>query len=709
MANDRPAPTGEHPSEVTFASVGLGLLLAVIMGAANVYLGLKVGMTVAAAIPAAVMGLAILNGLMRRKSILEANIVQTAASAGESLAAGVIFTMPALVIIGVWETFDYWTTTLVAMTGGLLGALFMIPMRRVFIVNSPELKFPEGVACAEVLRAGQTREDVEQAETGAISIFLGLAVGAVFKLCESFLGLLAASVEWATFRGGRVFYFGADIAPALLGVGLIVGLSIAAQVFLGGAIGWLISVPLLSEVVTDKTAVAAGISVAQLQVPSIGVDTIGWLISVPLVTEDITGASALDVAKSVASSRVRYIGVGAMLVGGLVSIWHVRAGLVAAVRELWHQFKPQHDVASLPETERNLPTSVIALTSILTVAGVAGIYYSLLHSVGVTIVTTIIMVVMAFFFTAVASYIVGLVGGSNSPVSGMTITAVLFTGAMLLLFTRLGVLEAAGTMGKLAILGVAGVVCCAASTAGDMCNDLKTGYLVGASPRRQQAVELAAVVASALVMAPVLTVLHEGSIATMAQSGQAGGIGIDPGLSAPQATLFASLANGFFGDKPLPWNMVLIGMAIGVAIFAVDRVLHARGSEFRLHVMPVAVGMYLPFRVAVPMLIGGIARYILDRRRNSHEAPGSDAGVLVASGIIAGESLFGVLLAFFAYMGISFTGLLASTRGVKVDQVKEHGLAEMFGWSPITTDIVSITALLAVALWMYWMAARKKK
>lgn len=632
---------------LTVPAVVLGLLLSVIMGAANVYLGLKVGMTVSASIPAAVIALAILNGMMKRTSVLEANLVQTSASAGESLAAGIIFTMPALVLTGIWKTFDFWTTTLIALSGGLLGILFMIPMRRVFIVDNDELQYPEGVACAEVLRTAQRDEEShERLETGASVIFFGLAIGALFKFVQSYMGLMKSSVEWGVFRSGRILAAGADIAPALLGVGAIVGLSISAQVFLGGAIGWLIAIPLMSGGTVE------------------------------------TEGDAVEAAFALWSSEVRYIGVGAMLVGGLVSIWKVRRGLVSAVTELLAQALPETDeTGSVPATERNIGSGAILALSVMTIALIGGVYYSLLDSVSVTVATTVIMVVMSFFFTAVASYIVGLVGNSNSPVSGMTITAVLGTGGLILLFNKLGLLEALGTSGMIATLGVAGIVCCVACTAGDVCNDLKTGHLVGASPRSQQIMQVAGVLVAAFVMAPVMTVLHEGSINQGTE-----GIG-GKELSAPQATLFKELVEGLFGDTPLPWDMVGWGIGVGVMIAAADFALGASRARFRLHVMPVAVGIYLPMGISVPILLGGILRFaILDRAKNSGGS-GIDRGVLAASGLIAGESLVGVLVGILAFMNLT-----------------SLNLAERWQWSDAGLDTISIVSLLAVAGWMCWAA-----
>lgn len=661
----------QTPREMTWAAVLLSLLLSVVMGAANVYLGLRVGMTVSASIPAAVMALAILNGLLRRESVLEANLVQTGASAGESLAAGVIFTLPALILIGVWKEFDFWITTAVAATGGVLGVLLMIPMRKAFIVDSPELPFPEGVACAEVLKTAAPRPadgsdhagnkhatspaaaDHATAETGAALIFLGLAIGAAFKVGQSFFGLMKSSLEGAAIVGGRVFYFGAGAAPVLIAVGAIVGLPIAVQIFLGGAIAWLVAIPALF--VVEPTA------------------------------------APTDAAWELWSTQVRYLGVGAMLVGGVVSTWQVRGGLAAAGRELLAQFSRQTRAAAGPEdaareapsTGRNLSTHSILILTILTTLAIGTVYYTLLQAAGLTLLTTAVMFVMAFFFTAVASYIVGLVGNSNSPVSGMTITAVLGTGGLLYLFRSLGLLEMSESAAILATMGVAGVICCVACTAGDVCNDLKTGHLVGATPRNQQVMQLLGVLAGALVMAPVLTVLHEGSLA----EGK-GGIGGSE-LPAPQAVLFANLAKGMFAGAELPWTMIGAGVALGTGLAVADALLRFFRVPFRLYVMPVAVGMYLPFGVATPILVGGCLHYFLTRSRRGDERT-SRRLTLAASGVIAGESLAGVALGLFAYLGYASWNVGAAL-----------GLAE--------TSLTAITllALAGVALWMILSARRK--
>lgn len=584
--------------ELSPRAVLLGLVLSIIMGAANVYLGLKVGMTVSASIPAAVLAMVLLRGVLRDGSILEANQTQTAASAGESLAAGIIFTMPAMVMIGAWQRFDPTITTLVAFSGGLLGVLFMIPLRRVFIVASvPELKFPEGVACAAVLEAGSEQSGTR---TEAATILWGAMYGVTFKILGTFLGVLKGTLEGAVFLGGRIFYFGADMSVALLGVGIIVGLKIAVLIFLGGAFGWLVALPLLGSGET------------------------------PLAPHPI--AAAYDLW----STEIRYLGVGAMLVGGIVAIFQVRQGLLTALSDMVRTTQRFRTRERVSVADPNLSSAWMLVLLWLCVTLVGIVYFLLTENTAVTLVATGAMVVLAFFFSGVASYTVGLVGSSNSPVSGMTITTVLLTGVLIL------VLGYTGLVGMVVTLGVAAVVCCAACTSGDICNDLKTGQLVGATPRRQQLMQIGGIGVAAFVMAPVLQLLHDQT---------PGGIG-GRELAAPQAQLFSSLVQGLFGSGHLPWSMVALGAAMGIAIVLLDWTLKVKEISFRLHLMPVAVGMYLPLGLSVPILAGGILAEALRRSHNQPQDAPVRKGTLLASGAIAGEALTGILIALLASMGI---------------------------------------------------------
>lgn len=598
--------------EINLRVIIIGILLSVIMGSANVYLGLKIGMTVSASIPSAVVGMLVLrqirafNNESSAGSILEANQIQTAASAGESLAAGIIFTMPALIIIGVWQEFDMILTTVIAFTGGLLGILFMIPMRQVFIVkNEDNLQYPEALACASVLEAGQESDSSNSAGL----IIKGVLIGGAFKGLISFFGVLKGVLEGAMLIGNRIFFFGGDISPALLAVGFIVRLNVAVLIFIGGFLGWLVGIPLLGQ----------GLEHA---------------------ADPLEGASFLW------STKIRYVGVGAMVVGGISSIFKVRKGLVDAIKVMRDNQKGDLKNSSATDSnERDISARAINILSIIAIMLVGGVYYYITDNIAITFVTTIIMIIMAFFFTAVASYIVGLVGNSNSPVSGMTITAVLFTGGLLYIFGF------SGTEGMVATLGVAAIVCCAACTSGDVCNDLKTGQIVGASPYRQQIMQIVGVAVASLVMAPIMQLLHDNT---------PGGIG-GKELAAPQAGLFASLADGFFGEGNLPLDMVIVGAVIGIVILIADSLIISsnKAGDFRLHLMPIAVGMYLPFGLSTPILIGGLIAHFILKENNSNKDPDSvlQNGVLLSSGLIAGESLMGILLALVASIGISSINL----------------------------------------------------
>lgn len=576
--------------ELTIKALALGIFLALLMCAANTYLGLYAGMTVSASIPAAVISMGILRGIFRRGTILENNIAQTSASAGESLAAGIIFTVPALVIIGAWRDFNFWATTLIAILGGCLGVLFMIPLRRTLIVEEKQLTYPEGVACAEVLKTG------EQRGAGLILLFRALGLGAIFKLLVKGLIVVKGTVEGAVRLGKNILYAGCDMSPALVGVGYIVGCNVSILVFIGGAIAWLFGIPIYSAL------------------------------------HHVEGG-ALDVSWEIWSTKIRYMGVGAMVIGGLWSIVKVRRGIVKGLRLGFSRSEASTD---------DLPMKKVLGGIALVAIPVFMLYWWFTGSVSFALVSGTVMLITAFFFVAVSSYIVGLVGSSNNPVSGMTICTLLFASIMLLLFRMTGI------PGMIAALGVAGVVCCAACTAGDISQDLKTGWLVGALPRRQQIAQIIGVVASAFIIAPILKVLHA-----------AYGIGTgEPGsLQAPQASLFASLTRGLFTDiRSLPWEMVMAGAVIGIGIVVVDETLRIRKAGFRMHVMPVAVGIYLPVSLSVPILIGGMLRLMVSHMRKDT----SNTGILFSSGLIAGEAIVGIIIAGLIYAKFEMIAIIDS-------------------------------------------------
>ena len=603
--------------ELTVYSIGIGIVLGIIMTAANVYLGLYAGMTVSASIPAAVISMGIFKGLLNRDSILESNIVQTMASAGESLAAGIIFTLPALVIVGAWSNFNFWQTTGIAVAGGVLGVVFMIPLRKALIVDDKDLIYPEGVACASVLKAGGSAEEGKQ---GFKTIMLGMLLGGVFKFFSSGLKIFTGTVEKAMLAGKSSLFFGLDISPALVAVGYIVKLDVALLVFAGGAVGWFIGIPLMGT---------------------------------PVGMEN---SSALDIAWHLWSTQIRYVGVGAMIVGGIWSIISVRKGITAGLKELTASYGADK-TKEIKRTEQDMSFKSLGILFLLALGLMFVLYDTMLHHWSITLLTTFLMFIASFLFVAVSSYIVGLVGSSNNPVSGMTISALLATSVFFL------VLGYHGQSAILATLGVAAVVCCAACTAGDCSQDLKTGHLVCATPRAQQIAQLIGVIVPSVVIAPVLSLLHHA-------------YGIGDGLKAPQATLFASITKALFGKGELPYNMLIIGAVGGVILIILDKMLESRKSSIRLHLMPIAVGIYLPVTLGVPMVIGGLIRYVVEKKRSGKVEETSDQGILISSGLIAGEALMGVGVAILLYMQVDWSLKL------------NHGLVELL--SVIALGLISL-------------------
>ncbi len=573
--------------DFTVGVVVLTIVLTVVMTQANLYLALYAGMTVSASIPAAVLAALVL----RRRGLHQKNIVQTGASAGEALAAGVAFTISALVLKEIWPSFHFWPTALVAISGGVIGVLFMVPLRRSFIVESPELAYPEGQACASVLEA------TEKGASGSRYILGGGIVGAVFKFFLQgviiFKGTVESAASVSLGKLKTVFYGGTDISMALLGVGVIIGPRIAAMVFLGGALAWIWAIPIYA-----------------FYHPELWVN--------PETGETL---ASLDIAWTIWDSQIRYLGVGAMLVGGLWAIFQVAGKIRLALRQAIASFRQK----------QNGEREDISGRTLLVLLGVVGIVVLTLYlwqapTWESALASWVVMLGTAFFFVAVSVYICGLVGSTNNPVSGMIICTLLLASVVLLLF------GATGTEGTLSALIIAGVVCCAAALGGDTSQDLKTGHLIGASPRNQQRIQLISVLVAAVVIPPTLNLLHRAYV-------------IGEGLKAPQANMFGSLAEMFFQPgSEIPWLMMILGAVIGIVIILVDQFLKAYGTNFRLHPMPVAVGIYLPFSLAVPMLVGGIVRAVVDRKKG-HPAERSDPGKLFAAGLIAGEALMGILLA----------------------------------------------------------------
>ncbi|MGE3976545.1 MAG: OPT family oligopeptide transporter [Nitrospira sp.] len=587
--------------EITVKAVVLSVILAAVLAAANAYLGLFAGMTVSASIPAAVASMAILR-LFRESNILENNLVQTAASSGEALAAGVIFTIPALVLVGYWSDFDYWQTALIAAVGGLLGVLFTIPLRRALIVTA-RLRFPEGVATAEVLKVGAA----ERSEAGARdsirdfqSLFSAAMLGGLVKFGESGLRLWAESLEGAIQVGRTVFYTGLNLSPALLAVGFIIGLQTAAVVFLGGVIGWVILMPaygLVHGLPPDRTGLAAAMSI--------------W------------------------SGQIRYVGIGAMLTGGLWTLTKLREPVWKSLLTLRASYRASGtpgSTAGLLRTEQDASFLWIVVPFGLSLLPMAWIYSTVVDSPLLGLLMTIVMALAAFLFSSVAAYMAGMVGSSSNPVSGVSIATIMIAALLLVLFMGAG-----HPAGPAAALVIGAVVCCAAAMGGDNLQDLKTGQLVGATPWKQQVMQVVGVVTGALVLVPVLSLLQ-------AKYGIGEPTNSHPHpLSAPQATLMANLTRSVFGSG-LPWPLVGLGAAIGVLIILADRRQELRGGALRLPALAVALGIYLPLKLSATIFLGGVIADLANKRTGG----GPEAlqrGLLFAAGLITGEALMGIILA----------------------------------------------------------------
>ncbi len=589
-------PLRGGPPEITLKAFVLSVVLSMVLAAANAYMGLFAGMTVSASIPAAVISMGVLR-LFRRTHILENNIVQTAGSAGESLAAGVIFTLPALLLLGAWQDFDYFSTALIAGFGGLLGVLFTIPLRRALIVERP-LQFPEGVATAEVLKVG----DRGGAEHGVRAIFHAGVVGALFKFCQTGLKLWSGSFEIAHYVGGSVLYFGSNLSPALIAVGYIVGLHIAVLVFLGGALNWLLAIPLVA-----------------------------LLHGLPPQAQ-----SAADAANILWAEQTRYLGVGAMVVGGLWALIHLRDSLASGLRSSMAAYRVSRagGRGAVPRTERDTPLPWVAFLLVVSLIPLFLLFEWFTGDAFVAAAMAGIMLVAGFLFSAVAGYMAGLVGSSNNPISGVTIATILSAALLLLLLLGSG-----NPKGPEAAILIGAVVCCAAAIAGDNMQDLKAGHLVGATPWKQQIMQCVGVLAAASILAPVLNLLlHAYGIGTVTPAHP-------DALAAPQAELMMSVAQGVFHGG-LPWDMVGVGAALAVLIILLDLRLERVGSRFRTPVLAVAVGIYLPFELSVPILVGGlIARAVARRCARPPGAGGEGPGLLFSAGLITGEALVGIAMA----------------------------------------------------------------
>jgi len=582
-------PADRYVPEFTPKAILVGAVLAMAMAATNAYLGLKVGMTVSATIPAAVISLAIFRAF--GGTILEANLSKTMASAGESLAAGVIFTIPAFILIGAWKDFDYVTTTLIALIGGVLGVLFTISLRRI-LIEEEALPYPEGVASAEVLFAGW------EGGTSARYVFAALVVGLFYKSLSAALRLVHDRVEGVIGLGKAKFYLGGDLSAALVSVGYIIGPRISSYVFLGGVIGWVLVLPIFLSMAFSGSY------------PGIDPSTM----------------SAVEVVMQIKNEQIIWIGIGAIVFGGIWTMFTIRQSVGGAFGEAMRGIKTIRggdvEKKEVPRTEQDLPVDKSLLVAMALVIPIGGLYFYLTSSALIAGVGAVVMVVAAFFFTAIAGYLAGVVGSSNNPISGVTITTLLFASLLLLM------LGARGPSGMAGALGVGAVVCCAAAIAGDVLQDFKTGQIVGSTPKYLQLGEMIGVVATALVIAPILMLLYRGY-----------GIGPGTGLEAPQAQAMSGLLTAVFGGT-VNYVMFLAGMELAVLLILFD-----------IPILAVAIGIYLPFTLSTPIMLGGILHAVVDRigRKNRKEDVASEKlhnrGILYSSGLIAGEAFAGILAA----------------------------------------------------------------
>jgi putative OPT family oligopeptide transporter len=605
-----------QPRQLTFRAVVLAIVLAMVLSAANAYLGLFAGLTIATAIPAAVVSMGVLR-LLGGGTILENNIVQTGASAGSSIAAGVIFTIPALVIMGYWPDFKYWWVLGIAGLGGLLGVLFSVPLRRSMIVEDP-LPFPEGKAAAEVLKAG------ENPGPGLKILAVSGAIGALVKLsAASGLRLIPDTWVQSAYVGSSkvTAFIGTNLSPALLGVGYIVGLNVGIVVVSGSILSWHIAIPLYQAFFANSD---------------------------PGLATAIADASSADAAYAIWSAKIRYLGVGAMLIGGIWTLFSLRKSLLSGIKSGFAAARKSAGNAVVAETERDLPMKWMLVALVAFTLPLLGLYQAIVQQWHVSIPMTIIMIAAGFLFVSVSGYLAGLIGSSNNPVSGITISTILFASAVLVLLlgkSGLNPVGAAGApLGAVAAIMIGAVVCCAAAVGGDNLQDLKAGYLVGATPWKQQLMLGIGAFSCALIMAPVLNLLAH-----------AYGIGAPTpehpnSLAAPQANLMASVARGLFGGQ-LPWSFIALGAVVGAAVIALDEWLKSRGSRFRVPVLAAAIGIYLPLELMVPIFLGGLLAHLVERfhKIKPDDEEGRDRvhrpGVLFSAGLITGEALLGIAIA----------------------------------------------------------------
>ena len=590
-------PADKVMPEFTVVSIVLGAILAIVFGGANAYLGLRVGMTVSASIPAAVISMGVIRKILRRDSILENNMVQTIGSAGESVAAGAIFTLPALFMWakdGLCDVPGLVEIGLIALCGGVLGVLMMIPLRSALIVKEHGvLAYPEGQACAEVLIAG------EEGGAKASTVFSGLGIAAVYKFIADGLKVFPSEIAYdiPAYKGSGI---GIDVLPALAGVGYICGAKVSSYLFAGGVLGWFVIMPLMALFGGDLVLFPAEVTVNEL-IADGGVSNL-W------------------------GNFLRYIGAGAVACGGVLSLIKSLPLIVRTFKDAMGDYGKGRTASTL-RTEQDIPMKVVLL-GILIVAVVMW----LVPAIPLNLFTALIVIVFGFFFATVSSRMVGLIGSSNNPVSGMAIATLLISTLLLKMTGNDGI------NGMIAAIVIGGIICVIAAIAGDTSQDLKTGFLVGATPKKQQIGELIGVAVSAVAIGAILYLL------SMAW----GGYGSDD-LPAPQAVLMKMIVEGVMGGN-LPWNLVFVGVFIALVV-----------EVLGIPVLPFAIGLYLPIYLSVPMMLGGLLRWYLEKRKYASEKEKDNvvqSGVLYSSGLIAGEGIVGILLAVLAVipMGLNAEG-----------------------------------------------------
>ena len=582
-------PADKVVPEFTVTALLIGILLAIVFGAANAYLGLLVGMTVSASIPAAVISMGIIRVILRKDSILENNMVQTIGSAGESVAAGAIFTLPALFLWAEEGKIAFpsiLSIAMIALFGGILGVCFMVPLRQALIVEEHgTLPFPEGTACAEVLLAG------EEGGSKAGTVFAGLGIAAFYKFLADGMQLFPSEIGHA-FKNYSGAQIGMQVLPALGGVGYICGPKISSYMFAGGTLSWFVLMPMIALFGGDATIFPASVTVNELLA---------------------NGPSALW------SNYIKYIGAGAVATGGIISLIKSLPLIVRTFKQALGSMKKNAGSSKQLRTEQDLPFPLL-IGVILVIA----VLIWILPIFPVNLVGALIIVVFGFFFATVSSRMVGLIGSSNNPVSGMTIATLLFATVIL------KVTGTTGLTGMVGAISIGGIICIVAAIAGDASQDLKTGFIVGATPSKQQVGEIIGVVASSAAIGFVLYLLNE-----------AWGYGTEK-IPAAQATMMKMLVEGIMNEE-LPWAMILIGVFVAIVV-----------EILKMPVMPFAVGMYLPFSLSAGIMAGGIVRIFVEKKKGTEaeKKARTDRGLLFTSGMIAGEGIIGILLAVFAVVKI---------------------------------------------------------